>query len=136
MLLTVNFPSQDKLDPLNDYGYYINPDQSTKEEGDVVFNILNTFKVVTIFSKTEIDLEYGHLSAIYHTNKVERIKGQDAGAIRVYDICEAVSQHYLKSQSCLFRIINEQKESLHFSRSMISHSRAPTQASSNSPPAT
>lgn len=108
MLFTINFPSQEKLDPINDYGYYINPDQSTKEEGDVVFNILNTFKVVNIFSKTEIDLEYGHLSVNYNANKKERMKGQDAGAIHVYDICQAVSQHYLKSQSCLFRIINEQ----------------------------
>jgi hypothetical protein len=90
--------------------------------------------MVSAFTKTEYDLEYGHLSALYHANKVERIKGQDAGAIRVYDICEAVSQHYLKSQSCLFRIINEQKESLHFSRSAISHSKAPTQP--NAPPNT
>ncbi len=134
MLFTVNFPNPERLDPLNDFGFYTNPDASTKEEGDVVFNVLNTFKIVTAFTKNEYDLEYGHLSALYYGNKTERLRGHDAGAIRIYDICEAVSKHYLKSQSCLFRIINKPEDSLRFSRSVISNSVAPTQ--SNAPPAT
>jgi hypothetical protein len=44
------------MDPNLDYGFYINPDPSVQEEGDVIFNLMNSFKVVEEFSKTDYDL--------------------------------------------------------------------------------
>jgi hypothetical protein len=50
---TVNFPFQaEKMETKHDYGFYINPDESMKPEGDVLFNIMNSFKVGEVYSKS------------------------------------------------------------------------------------
>lgn len=103
-----------------DYGFYVNPDKDSKSEGDVLFNIMNSFKVVEAFSESEYDLEYGYLPYIYYAKYTDRTPNIETSSIRVFDVCEAVSTNYLKSQSCLFRIIKEGMHSLKISQTIIS----------------
>jgi hypothetical protein len=84
---------------------------------------MNTFRVVGHFDE-EYDLEYGYLPSIIDLSGNNRLKTpENASVIRVYDICNAVSKHYLKSQSCLFRIIREKEESLKVSQTIISQAQ-------------
>ncbi len=81
---------------------------------------MNSFKVAEKFSDSEYDLEYGYLPYVYYAKYTDRNPTIDTSSIRVFDICEAVSGSYLKSQSCLFRVIREGVESLKVSQSVIS----------------
>jgi len=79
LFFTVNFPhAKSKMNSNLDNGFYYNKaqksnvdhkDENTSNEEDVVFNIMNSFKVAEIFSKDEYDLEYGHLAAIYNLDR-------------------------------------------------------------------
>ena len=127
---TANFKyKHDKMEAKYDYGFYVNPEESAKAEGDVLFNIMNTFKVADSYGGGEYDLEYGYLPYVYFAKYTDRNPNVDTSSLRVLELCSAVSNNYLKSQSCLFRIIKEQENSLKVSRSIIEqtqHSHSPS----------
>lgn len=73
MRFAVSFPNTlNKLDRSTDSGYYINPNPQ-KGEADVLFNIMNSFKVVDQMDK-DYELEYGFLPTISHLDQNDRLK--------------------------------------------------------------
>jgi len=48
------------------------------------------------------------------------LSGGDADLIKIFELCNAVSRHYLKSQSFLFRIIGGKDDSINVSNAILS----------------
>jgi hypothetical protein len=69
----------------------------------------------------EYDLNYAYLPRVYHQKYIDRIlfKDKEPAVIKIYEIKRAIANHYLKSQSCLFRIIKNNQESISLSQSII-----------------
>lgn len=106
-----------------DYGFYQNPNLDSQPEGDILFNIMNTFKVVK-GQGSEYDLQYGFLPYLYEAKYTDRISNMDFSALKIFQLSNAVSKNYIKSQSCLLRMINEDDDSIKVSKSIISESQA------------
>jgi hypothetical protein len=51
---------------------------------------------------------------------VERSPVGDVNLIKIFELCNAVSNHYLKSQSFLFRIIGGKEDSISTSNAIMS----------------
>jgi hypothetical protein len=68
-VFTVNFPyDYSKLNTEENKGFYIYKEATPeiKKKGDVIFNIMSSFKLNSKTSKFEYDLDYGELAKLYY----------------------------------------------------------------------
>ena len=71
----------------------------------MLFNIMSSFKVSSKTENFEYDLDYGSLAQRVFRKINDRDEGKEPVLIKIYELCRGISKYYLKSQSCLFRIM-------------------------------
>ena len=104
VLMIIDFSKLERLEESLDSGYYKKADAKTDEES-IMFNIFQGFRVDSSDSDNEFNLTYSYLSQLYHTRYVVRQTTVDDSALQIFNICNSISKHYLKTQSSLLRII-------------------------------
>ncbi len=68
-----------------------------------------SFRLSSKSDTFEFDLDYGELAKLYYQKVEDRLPGKEPVLLRIYELCKGVSKVYLKSQSCLCRIISSKK---------------------------
>jgi hypothetical protein len=133
-LFVVNFPyDYSTLNLAENNGFYIcqNPDEEIQKKGDVIFNIMSSFKLNSKSSNFEYDIDYGELAYKEYKKEADRDYGKEPMLLKIYELCRGVSKYYLKSQSCLFRIISNNNESLGASNLILSGAKTNTLSHAN-----
>lgn len=84
---------------------------------------MSSFKLSKI-DNYECDLDYGELAMKIHKKISDRDEGKEPILIKIYELCRGISKYYLKSQSCLFRIMKGSNESLGVSNLVLSGTKS------------
>ena len=86
ILFTINFPyDYNKLNPAENNGFYIcqDADDEVKKQGDVLFNIMSSFKLSGNTGKNEYDLNYGELAAMEYVKQNDRNYGKEPLLLKI-----------------------------------------------------
>lgn len=84
---------------------------------------MSSFKLSKI-DNYECDLDYGELAMKIYKKINDRDEGKEPVLIKIYELCRGISKYYLKSQSCLFRIMKGSNESLGVSNLVLSGTKS------------